>query len=69
MIQKRSIDNTQTGMIALYNIINGNGYQSFMKLNSNDTISSLNQQMSVELIGVMKLKPKPNVNMISIFTK
>ena len=68
MIQKRSIDNTQTGMIASYSVINGNGYQSFMKLNSNDTISSLNQQMSVELISVIKLKPKPNVNMISIFT-
>jgi len=68
-IVDRSIDNTQSGMIASYNVMNGNGYQSFMELNSNDTISSLNQQMSVKLIGVKQLKPKPNANTTSIFTQ
>ena len=66
-IVNRNINNTQSRMMASYNIMNGNGYQSFMELNSIDTISSLNQQMSVKLIGVKQLKPKPNLNMTSIF--
>ena len=68
-MDNRSIVNIQSGMIASYNVMNGNGCQSFMELNSNDTISSLNQQLSVKLIGVKQLKPKPNANTTSIFTQ
>ena len=66
-IVNRNINNTQFGMMASYNIMNGNSYQSFMELNSNDTISSLNKQLSIKLIGVKQLKPNPNANMTSIF--
>ena len=51
-IVNQNINNTLSGMMASYNIMNGNGYQSFMGLNSTDAISSLDQQLSIKLIGV-----------------
>ena len=51
----QDVNDTQSGMMSSYIIMNGNGYQSHMKLNSTDTISLLHPQLSIKLIGVNQI--------------
>ena len=54
-IINQNINDIKSGMMSSYNIMNRNGYQSYMKLNYTDTISLLHPQLSNKLIGVNQI--------------
>ena len=55
MFTNQNIYDIKSGMMSSYNIMNSNGYQSYIRLNSTDTISLLHPHLSIKSIGVNQI--------------